>query len=358
MTINHGANLFDLSSKLGIKKSEILDFSSNINPFGASKKAKKSVMDNIDMVSIYPDPEYKELKSVISEYCNCKPYNILLGSGATELISAFIDTINPKKALLVSPAYSEYEKELDKIGCNIVKYFAKKESEFKINVNNLRKEIRVGNYDLVIICNPNNPTGFAFDKEEIKELLRETKAFFMIDETYIEFTDTKKYSSTHLIDEHKNLFIIRGTSKFFSTPGIRLGYGLISNKEIQNKILEKLDLWNINIFATLMGEIMFKDYEYIDSTIAHMSEERRYLDNELRKISGINVYESHGNFILCEIKKSDMAAGKLYDMLLKEGIVIRNCSSFEGLSDKFFRVCILKHEENELLIHEINKIIK
>lgn len=358
MTINHGANLFDLSSKLGIKKSEILDFSSNINPFGASKKAKKSVMDNIDMVSIYPDPEYKELKSVISEYCNCKPYNILLGSGATDLISAFIDTINPKKALLVSPAYSEYEKELDKIGCNIVKYFAKKESEFKINVNNLRKEIRVGNYDLVIICNPNNPTGFAFDKEEIKELLRETKAFFMIDETYIEFTDTKKYSSTHLIDEHKNLFIIRGTSKFFSTPGIRLGYGLISNKEIQNKILEKLDLWNINIFATLMGEIMFKDYEYIDSTIAHMSEERKYLDNELRKISGINVYESHGNFILCEIKESDMTAGKLYDMLLKEGIVIRNCSSFEGLSDKFFRVCILKHEENELLIHEINKIIK
>lgn len=358
MTTNHGANLFDLASKLGIKKSEILDFSSNINPFGASKKAKRSVIDNVDMVSIYPDPEYKELKGVISDYCNCKPYNILLGSGATELISAFINTIDPKKALLVSPAYSEYEKELNKIGCNIVKYFAKNESEFKINVNDLKKEIKTRNYDLVIICNPNNPTGFAFNKDEIKELLSGTKTFFMIDETYIEFTDTKKYSSTHLIDEHENLFVIRGTSKFFSTPGIRLGYGLISNKMVQDNILKKLDLWNINIFATLMGEIMFKDHEYIDSTIIHMSEERKYLDNELRKIKGIKVYESHGNFILCEIKEDDMTSEKLYNILLKEGIVIRNCSSFEGLSDKFFRVCILKHEENELLIHEINKIIK
>lgn len=358
MAINHGANLFDLSSKLGLKKSEILDFSSNVNPFGASKKAKDSLITNVDMVSMYPDPEYKELKSVISEYCNCNFENILLGSGATELISAFIDSINPKKALLISPAYSEYERSLKKVGCEIVKYFAKKEFEFKIDVNDLKKEIKKENYDLVIICNPNNPTGFAFEKEEIKELLKDTKTFFMVDETYIEFTDTLKYSSTHLIDNHKNLFVIRGTSKFFSTPGIRLGYGLISNDEVREKISHKLDLWNINIFASLMGEIMFKDKEYINSTISYMIEERKFLYDRLREISNINAYESKGNFILCEIKNSDITAEDLYNELLKEGIVIRNCSSFEGLTNRFFRVCILKHEENELLIEEIKKILK
>ncbi len=358
MTINHGANLFDLSSKLGLKKSEILDFSSNVNPFGASKKAKNSLITNVDMVSMYPDPEYKELKGVISEYCSCNFEDILLGSGATELISAFIDSINPKKALLISPAYSEYERSLKRIGCEIVKYFAKKELEFKIDLNDLKKEIKKGEYDLVVICNPNNPTGFAFEKEEIKELLKYTKTFFMVDETYVEFTDTSKYSATHLVDKYKNIFVIRGTSKFFSTPGIRLGYGLISNEEIKEKISHKLDLWNINIFADLMGEIMFKDKEYIENTISYMTEERKYLYDRLREINSLNVYESKGNFILCEIKESDITAKDLYDELLKEGIVIRNCSSFEGLSDKFFRVCILKHEENELLIQEIKKIFK
>ena len=356
MSINHGANLFELSDKLGINRKEILDFSSNINPFGASKKAKEAVINNIDMVSIYPDPEYKNLKSSISKYCNCKSENIILGGGATELITSFIGTVHPKRALLLSPAYSEYEKELKKIGCEISKYFAKKENDFKININSLKEKIIKENYDLIIICNPNNPTGFAFKKEEIREILKETKAFVMVDETYVEFTNTKEYSSTSLVDEYKNLFVIRGTSKFFSTPGIRLGYGLISNYKIKDRISFNLDLWNINIFATLMGEKMFNDTDYINNTIDHMTNERRYLNEELSTINWIKIYDSKGNFILCEIKKEGLTADYIYDKLINKKIIIRNCESFEGLDNKFFRVCVLKHEENEFLIRELKNI--
>ena len=180
----------------------------------------------------------------------------------------------------------------------------------------------------------------------------------MVDETYVEFTDKSKYSSSQLVNEYNNLFVIRGTSKFFSTPGIRLGYGLISNEDIRNKILEKLDLWNINILAEIMGTVMFKDFDYIESTVKHMTDEREYLNKELSSIDGIKVYESKGNFILCEIEKENLNADILYDSLLKEGIIIRNCSSFEGLNNKFFRVCVLKHEENELLIKKLKSIIK
>ncbi len=76
----------------------------------------------------------------------------------------------------------------------------------------------------------------------------------MIDETYVEFTDTDTYSCTQLVDDYSNLFVIRGTSKFFSTPGIRLGYGLISNTNVKNEINKNLDLWNINIIASKMGK--------------------------------------------------------------------------------------------------------
>ena len=104
------------------------------------------------------------------------------------------------------------------------------------------------------------------NKEEVEKILNSTNSFVMVDETYIEFTNMSIYSSTSLVDKYKNLFVIRGTSKFFSTPGIRLGYGLISNNKIKCEMNSNLDLWNINIFASMMGEVMFNDSEFIEST--------------------------------------------------------------------------------------------
>lgn len=354
--VNHGANLYDLSKKYGFSKNEFMDFSSNINPFGSSNSAKDYIIKNIDMVSMYPDPNYLGLKSSISSYCNCLKDNIVLGSGATELISSFIKTVNPKKSLLIEPVYSEYEKKLKKINCDIVKYFSKSENNFKIDINNLIETINKDNYDLVVICNPNNPTGFTFSKGEIETLLESTKSFVMIDETYIEFTNTEIYSSTSLIDKYDNLFVIRGTSKFFSTPGIRLGYGLISNEKVKEGINSNLDLWNINVFASIMGEIMFTDNEFISNTINLMNDERNYLINKLSSINELEVYETQGNFILCKIKSKSLTAKELRDKLIPDKIIIRDCSSFDGLDEFFFRVCILKPNENRLLLDSLNKI--
>lgn len=358
MKVNHGANLYDLSSQYGFSKEDIMDFSSNINPFGSSKLAKEYIVNNIDKVSVYPDPEYLELKTSISNYCNCSIDNILLGSGATELISSFIKTINPKKALILSPAYSEYEKELSKIKCNITKYFSKKEYNFTINIDNLIEIINKDNYELIIICNPNNPTGFTFSKNEIEKILNNTNSFVMVDETYIEFTNTSIYSSTSLVDKYDNLFVIRGTSKFFSTPGIRLGYGLISNHKVMYEMNSNLDLWNINIFASMMGEVMFNDNKFIENTYSLMTKERDYLVNELSKFTDLKIYNSQGNFILCEIKSKSITAKEVREKLIHKRIIIRDCVSFDGLDEYFFRVCILKPEENKLLIDNLINIFK
>lgn len=358
MKVNHGANLYDLSSQYGFSKEDIMDFSSNINPFGSSKLAKEYIVNNIDKVSVYPDPEYLELKTSISNYCNCSIDNILLGSGATELISSFIKTINPKKALILSPAYSEYEKELSKIECNITKYFSKKEYNFTINIDNLIEIINKNNYELIIICNPNNPTGFTFSKNEIEKILNNTNSFVMVDETYIEFTNTSIYSSTSLVDKYDNLFVIRGTSKFFSTPGIRLGYGLISNYKVMYEMNSNLDLWNINIFASMMGEVMFNDNKFIENTYSLMIKERDYLVNELSKFTDLKIYNSQGNFILCEIKSKSITAKEVREKLIHTRIIIRDCVSFDGLDEYFFRVCILKPEENKLLIDNLINIFK
>ncbi|MGL5715333.1 MAG: pyridoxal phosphate-dependent aminotransferase [Paraclostridium sp.] len=353
MTINHGANLYDLSNKLGFDKKELLDFSSNINPLGSSNLAKKTIIDNIDMVSIYPDPSYSKLKQSISNYCNCLRENIILGSGATELISSFINIVSPKKSVLVSPSYSEYEKELNKAGCNIVKYFALEENNFEINTSEFVNFLNKDNYELVVICNPNNPTGFTFSKNDIAYILENTNAFVMVDETYIEFTDRTIFSSTTLVDKFKNLFVIRGTSKFFGTPGIRLGYGLISNNDVKIALEKKLDLWNINIFASLMGEVMFEDKEFIENSSLILNAQRDYLHHELSSIEGIKVYYTQGNFILCKIKSKKFTAKDLRESLIRDKIIIRDCNSFEGLDEYFFRVCILTPKANEFLIKKL-----
>ncbi|MGM9534440.1 MAG: pyridoxal phosphate-dependent aminotransferase [Intestinibacter sp.] len=358
MSVNHGANLYDLSSKYGFSKDEFMDFSSNINPFGTSNKAKEYVINNINMVSMYPDPEYVNLKKSISTYCHCLEENIVLGSGATELISSFIKTIKPNKTLLLSPAYSEYEKELNKINSEVVKYFSKEENNFVIDEKELVNSINEGNYDLTIICNPNNPTGFAFSREQVEYILKNTTCYVMIDETYIEFTETNIYSSTKLVDEYNKLFVIRGTSKFFSTPGIRLGYGLIGDKNVKEAINKNLDLWNINIIASAMGEIMFLDDMFISNTIDAMLRERDYLTKALSSIDDLTVYPSKGNFILCKINSKKLTAGELREKLLPKKIIIRDCNSFDGLTEYYFRVCILKPEENRLLIKNLNSIFK
>ena len=293
MKNEHGANIFELSERLGVSQERLIDFSSNINPFGASEKAKKEVIKNIDMVSIYPDPNYKKLKKAIAGYVQVKEENIILGSGATELISSYIKILNPKKALLLSPAYSEYEKELTKIGCEIEKLYYSKEKNFKIEV----EEIVEKPFDLIVICNPNNPTGTAFTKIEIEDILKKISGNLMIDETYIEFTEEKKYSSVSLTESYNNIFVIRGTSKFFSTPGIRLGYGILGESKLKEDLSNLSNLWNINIFATFMGEVMFEDKEYIDFVKKNMKKNILELYNSLKKIKEIKVYETSSNFI-------------------------------------------------------------
>jgi len=356
MNVNHGANLYSLSSKYGFSKEELMDFSSNINPFGTSTLAKDFIINNIDMVSMYPDPSYSDLKKSISSYCNCFENNIILGSGATELISSFIKALQPKNALLLSPAYSEYESELSKINCSITKYYARYENDFNICTLDLIDALKEKDFDLIVICNPNNPTGFTFSSKEIEKLLKSTSAFVMVDETYIEFTDTDVYSSTSLVDNYNNLFVIRGTSKFFSTPGIRLGYGLIGNESIKNKISSQLDLWNVNIIASNMGQIMLTDEEFISQSKEIILKEREYLNLELNKINDLKVYNSQGNFILCQIKSNKITSSMLRERLLEKKIIIRDCSSFDGLDEYFFRICILKPNENRLLIESLNEI--
>ncbi|WP_250277467.1 pyridoxal phosphate-dependent aminotransferase [[Clostridium] colinum] len=354
--LNHGGDLDMINQKYNIPKNSIIDFSGNINPLGMSNKIKNTISSNIDVITTYPDKNYSTLKKSISNYCNCSENSIIVGNGATEIISLFIKNLSPKNAIIVSPSYSEYERELKNNNCNIHFFHLKEEDNFILNIQNLLNIIN-DKIDLVILCNPNNPTGTALNNDQIKLLLEKCK-FLMIDETYAEFSsESENICATSLVDYYDNLFIIRGTSKFFAIPGIRLGYGICKNKDILHKINKYKDPWSVNSIANLIGITIFNDIEYIKATKNLISTQKKYIFKELSNINNLKFYDSKSNFILCKILNKKTTSTNLFEILIKENILIRDAKNFTFLDDSFFRFCILSEENNKRLINKLKNIL-
>lgn len=348
----HGANLFEIAKELNIDKSDIKDFSSNVNPLGISPLAKEYLVEHPEIISTYPDPHYRELKASITEYVKTDVDKIILGLGATELIKDYIEIISPKNALILNPAYSEYENNLKSVGANIFKYNLKKEEGFKFNVRELLEIIKENKIDLFTFPNPNNPTGTALSYDDLRKIL-ETGINVLVDECYVEFENN---SVIPLTDEYKNLFVVRGTSKFFASPGLRLGYGILSDKNVLAQMEDRSYLWSINIVASELGSIMLRDEDYIKKTRDFIKKEKEYFYDKMAEISTLKAYPSDANFILVEIK-SGFTARDLKSYLMKSSLIIRDCESF-GLGKNFFRFCILDEESNRNLIKKIKEFIK
>ncbi len=354
----HGGNLDAIERKYGIKKELIKDFSGNVNPLGPPKAVLDTIINSVSAVTRYPDVTYQNLRESISSYTGVCSEHIMVGNGSTELISLFVRSVNPRKAIVISPAYSEYEHELSKLGCETVQFPLLEENDFVLDIQSLTNALD-SEVQLLVICNPNNPTGSSLTRDELDAILTHCKRLnimVMVDETYAEFA-TKDIVSTTLIPTHENLFTIRGTSKFFSVPGLRLGYAMCSNEVINEQVLSKKDPWSVNILSTLAGEKMFTDSEFIYQTKNLITSQREFFYSELTKMPSIKFYQSQSNFILIKILNDKVKSSYITQELLKKNLLIRDASSFPFLDESFLRFCLLLPEDNLALVAELKKYL-
>lgn len=357
----HGGDLDAIERAYGIPKNKISDFSGNINPMGFPKRAAAKLAENIAMVSNYPDKKYQALRNSIGSYTGAAPENIVVGNGSTELISTFIKSVNAKKTVIMGPAYSEYENAVKTIG-GTYEYFELREDEnFILNVDRLLTVLD-GDVGLFIACNPNNPTGTAITTENMEKILIHCKGKgigVMVDETYIEFSDSiDKICSIPLAAKYDNLFVIRGISKFFAAPGLRLGYGITSSKKFHELLAENQDPWSVNILASYAGELIFSDTEFIEAAKKLISDERRKAYEELKTWKNVKVYESSSNFILVKLLTDKITAADIFDHMVRRKMVIRDAASFTFLDESYLRFCILSPEENARLLKELKAIVE
>lgn len=340
--MDHGG---DLISYEGFYDGELIDFSSNINPLGPPNGLEKILINNFNSLQAYPDIQYRNLKKSISNYLNCSEDNILVANGAVEIINNM--TILANRVLICTPSFSEYEKRAIVNGKIVGKVPYK--DDFTIDIGSIAQIIKEG--DLLILGNPNNPTGLRIDKDDlltIYELVKEVNAILLLDEAFFEFSP-EDYDSIELFkaNNYENIAIIRAATKFFALPGIRLGYGCTSINMADK--LKKIELpWSINSLADAAGQYIFLDKEYIEESKKYIEKERNYVEQELKKIVGLIPYKTHTNYIL--IKLINWNEEYIFNFFLKNGIVIRKCSSFTGLTDVHIRVAIKDRKNNERLI--------
>lgn len=351
-TIKHGGDVYTDGF---LKGKELIDFSSNINPLGVPTSFIDRINEALQSVTRYPDIKYRELTRCINRYIkkqgNFKENflnedNYILGNGAAEVIDLVVSSL--KKILIIVPSFVEYEEDAVKHNCEITYSYLTEDMDY--NYEDIYSKLEA--VDGLIIANPNNPSGNVINKDKFKNILdycEENNKTIIIDEAFVEFTGDKNITFVKELEKYNCLFIIRALTKYFAMPGIRFGFGISKNSTLIQALKKKQNPWNINCFAETAAKYVLFDEEYIKASEKWIQDEKSFLPKELEKISFIErVYETHSNYVLCEL--NGITDEELYNLCLKEDIVIRKASNFRGLDESFVRFAIKDRELNIKLL--------
>ncbi len=325
----HGGEIYD-------KRIE-LDLSVNLNPYPCPQQVRDSLIEAIDDVDKYPDIYQTDFRVKVAEASGLiTADNVIGGNGASELISAIVRYLNPKKVLIPIPSFYGYRHALLPYSdVEIEEYSLKEENDFSLS-EDLCNHINDGT-DLVIIANPNNPTGRCIGVdvlEKIVEKCADTDTALIVDECFLYLSDRGE-SAIRYLPQCSDLFIINAYTKLFSIPGVRVGYAIAQMENIK-ELRRFLPEWNMSVFAQRIGvtcaEILMTT-DFLQESSAFIKTERQKLMDKLLSC-GYKVYPSDTNFILIYSEED------LYKRYLERGILIRDCSNFRGLSKGFYRIAV------------------
>ena len=356
----HGGEVLDAADKSGLKREEILDFSSSVNPLGPSKKALEAAKKNFKEIPAYPDSNSNELRQAIaSPFNELNKNNIVVGNGSTELMYLFAEAFLKKgdTAIIPAPTFGEYESAVRRTG--ETPKFVKLDSNFNIDAGIFEQEM--AGAKIVFLCNPNNPTSILIPGETltgiIKRALNQDTLVFL-DEDFLEFVENEKaLTMINKIKNYPNLFILRSFTKIFGLTGLRVGYG-IASEEIINVLMCAKIPWNVNCLAQAAAVAALKDQEHLRVTRELIKKEKTQLLAELAEIKSFKIFHADANFFFIDIRKSGLTATELKNKLLQQGILIRDCTSFRGLDQYYIRVAVKTRVENERLIEALKRTVK
>ncbi len=349
----HGGDVY--SHKLTSGGKAFIDFSANINPLGLPLGVRNAVKKAIKQCINYPDPFCRELREALAKFLKVKEEYIFFGNGASDVLFRLVLTLKPRRALLLAPTFADYERALNTVDCKIGYYKLSAANGFKVEENVL-KQI-TARTDMVVICNPNNPTGQITDKkilEAIIEKCASVKAYLLIDECFMDFVDkNKEYTMCGELKKYSNLIILKAFTKIFAMPGLRLGYCLCADNDLQGKLYENGQDWSVSVLAQEAGKAALKEPVYLHESSFVVKEERKYLITQL-KLLGAEIYGSKANYIFFRLEHPK----NLVELLQEQGYLIRSCANYRNLGNDFYRIAVKTRVLNRSLIKAMKEARK
>lgn len=305
--------------------------------------------------NLYPDSDANGIRAQLASYYGCKKENLIMGNGSSELIHLVISTYCEAgdKVLTFSPGFSMYDIYCQLCEAELVKVEARQ--DFSQNIDDLIAEVQRVSPRVVILCNPNNPTGYVNSKEDVLRLLANVSdAAVVIDEAYADFEDESVISE---LENYDNLIVLRTMSKAFGLANLRVGCAA-ARKEIIADIWKVKVPYNLNGPSQILAELALENRDKISKYISEIKTERTKLFEAISELAeqaegseeGIKVYPSGANFLFIKSPKIDLA-----EELMKKGIAIRD---FGGALSGYYRITIGSPEQNLEVIEALSEIIK
>ncbi len=351
----HGGEVFRLAAEYGFAAGEIIDFSANINPLGLPGGVDRVLRQALKNLANYPEIDAASLRLRLAGRHHLAIDNIVVGNGSSALIYLLARVLKPKKSLILSPTFTEYERALTQVKSEVV------------NLNSLHPErdflldeiieiIKKIGPELVFLCNPNNPTGALWsiaDLEKIVAALKQAGIILVLDEAFIDFVGPDA-SFADRVTYFDNLIILRSLTKIYALAGIRCGY-LLSGVRINRLLSPFLEPWSVNSLALeAAAEAVANDHEFIKQTLSYIAGERRYLSEKFTRLRFLKPFPAAANYILTRIEP-DIDCKKLRDFLFRrDKIMIRLCDDYAGLGSNFVRFAVKRESENRRLIEGLS----
>ena len=371
----HGGDIYGALAAGG---PEPLDFSANISPLGLPEGVRRSLAEQADGFTRYPDPHCRKLRATLSERHGMPKELIVCGAGSADLIFRAARTLRPKRVLVTAPAFSEYERAAEEAGA-AVSHYPLASPGFAITEAMCEA---VTGMDLVFLCNPNNPTGLLTPRDTIIKILHacgKAGAILIVDECFMDLTDEPEaFTAEPLLASHENLMILKAFTKTYAMAGLRLGYALCGSASIAERIAGAGPPWSVSAPAQTAGISALKEAAYLKALREIIKKERGRLKEGLAAL-GAEVLGGSANYVFFRVGAPSAAgrgtslaeAGRGASLaeagrgtsfaaaLTARGILIRDCSNFKGLEDgTYFRAAVRLPEENDAFLQAVKKEIR
>ena len=337
MLKGHGGNIYDLAQSLSCAPFEVIDMSSNVNPFGPPPGLENFLKENLNVITALPEVDAKRIVYSFAQQNEIDPETVLAGNGSTQFIYAIPQALKTRRALIIGPTYADYADACSMYHVHCEHFITKESQGFKPDINEINNQVK--DFDTVFICNPNNPTGTLIPAAELKTLCRShPNILFVIDESYLPFVNTSCEESMLRVSM-PNVIILNSMSKIFRISGLRIGF-IIASKKIIETLIRYLLPWSVNALAQIAVRYLIENKgevnAFIEQTQKLMETERNRFADKLKNASNIKLFQSTTTFILAKLSNR-YTADTVCRQLSHEKILIRNCSNFKGLTNRFIR---------------------